>query len=215
MFMKTVSGCVWFGLILLPLSSSTCAQRVTISVFNDAKVGSSALASAEANASRIFTQAGVETTWVNCSRHSSGPPGNKDCSAVEFPRHLHLRILPRSRTLTGSILGTSYLADDETGCYSDVFFEPILAMRLNWGESVGAALGHVMAHEIAHLILGSNSHASAGIMRAQWRGKELLAASRGALQFTSEESRRMREKLFEGVTGTAGRSVSSAGGAVH
>jgi len=53
-----------------------------------------------------------------------------------------------------------------------------------------------MAHEIAHLLLGTNSHAAEGIMRAQWQKDELLSASKGELLFTPRESQVMRERLF-------------------
>jgi hypothetical protein len=53
----------------------------------------------------------------------------------------------------------------------------------------------VMAHEIAHLLLGTNSHAAEGIMRAQWQREELLSASKGELLFTPGQSRVMRQRL--------------------
>jgi hypothetical protein len=209
---KTIVGCVWFGLILFPLVSSSSAQTIAISVFNDANVAPGMLASAEASASRVFHHAGLETEWVDCPASPSGTSGNTRCTTAEFPRHLHVRILPRSRTLTGSTLGTSYLGADGTGCYSDVFFEPIASLNLNSGETVGVALGLVMAHEIAHLLLGSSSHASTGIMQGHWQGKELLAANRGRLQFTPEESRTMRAKLYAAVNREVKGSTSSVAG---
>jgi hypothetical protein len=212
MLSKTAVKCVWFGLALLLPSSGPCAQTVTISVFNDTKVASSTLAVAEANASRIFRRAGLETNWVDCPGLSSEALGGPDCTAVEFPKHLHLRIVPRARTLASSVLGTSYLAADETGCYSNVFFEPIASLHLDAGETVGAVLGHVMAHEIAHLLLGSNSHASTGIMQAQWQGAELLEASRGRLLFTPEESRTMRGKLYAAMNRKVRGPISSVAG---
>jgi hypothetical protein len=212
MVRKTATGWVWFVLMLLPLVPSSSAQTLKISVFNDAKVAPGMLASAEASASRVFHQAGLETEWVDCPASPNGASANTRCAAVEFPKHLHVRILPRSRTLTGSTLGISFLGADETGCYSDVFLEPIASLSLNSGETMGVALGHVMAHEIAHLLLGSRSHASAGIMRGQWQGKELLAASRGRLLFTREESRTMRTKLYAGVNREVKGSTSSVGG---
>ena len=52
-----------------------------------------------------------------------------------------------------------------------------------------------MAHELGHLLLGSNSHSRAGIMRAHWQGEELHRLSRGNLWFTSEQANHMRGKL--------------------
>ena len=53
-----------------------------------------------------------------------------------------------------------------------------------------------MAHELGHLLLGSNAHSSTGIMRAHWQGEELHRLSRGSLEFTSEQADHMRGKLI-------------------
>ena len=37
-------------------------------------------------------------------------------------------------------------------------------------------LGHAAAHEIGHLLLGSNSHSPFGLMRARWSGQDLQNA---------------------------------------
>ena len=52
-----------------------------------------------------------------------------------------------------------------------------------------------MAHEIGHLLLGSNSHAPAGIMSARWEGQELNRMARGNLLFTDAQSDQMRTEI--------------------
>ncbi len=52
-----------------------------------------------------------------------------------------------------------------------------------------------MAHELGHLLLGSNSHSGMGIMRAHWQSEELRRLSRGGLWFTNEQADRMTGKL--------------------
>jgi len=53
----------------------------------------------------------------------------------------------------------------------------------------------VMAHEIAHLLLGTNAHSRLEIMGAKWKKKELLRAGKGELLFTEEDSQLMRQRL--------------------
>jgi hypothetical protein len=53
-----------------------------------------------------------------------------------------------------------------------------------------------MAHELGHLLLGSNSHASTGIMRAHWQGEEPRRLSRGNLLFTNEQADQMRGSVI-------------------
>jgi hypothetical protein len=52
-----------------------------------------------------------------------------------------------------------------------------------------------MAHELGHLLLSSNSHASAGLMRANWTRPELSAAGKGMLGFTESQAQKMRARL--------------------
>jgi Zn-dependent peptidase ImmA (M78 family) len=56
-------------------------------------------------------------------------------------------------------------------------------------------LRHVMAHELGHLLLGSNAHAEIGIMRPRWFGQQLRAVERGALFFSPEQALLMRNGL--------------------
>jgi len=65
----------------------------------------------------------------------------------------------------------------------------------NGAEVRTGILGHIAAHETGHLLLGTNSHAPRGIMRAMWLREELASASKGALFFSGSESRQMKEKL--------------------
>jgi hypothetical protein len=199
MFHKTLFTCVWSGALVVFITPLSDAQTLRISVFNDAKVSARTLATAEANASRIFHQAGLETKWTDCRQSPSARQEDESCTEAQFPTHLHVRIVPQARTLASSTLGTSYLGEDETGCYSEVFFDAIASLPRNAGTAPGTILGQVMAHEIAHLLLGSNSHSASGIMRAQWQTGELRAAARGTLLFSSDEATSMRERISANI----------------
>jgi hypothetical protein len=60
---------------------------------------------------------------------------------------------------------------------------------------LGTLLGNVATHELAHLLLGTNSHAALGIMRAHWGPKELESANMGALRFHSEQRERIAVRV--------------------
>ena len=206
MLVLTTRKSIWFGIFilytaLLQSRANASAQggaltsQVTVSVHNDAHVPLDTLVSAETTASRIFREAGLNVEWMNCvgvGNHGSASP----CTKAAFPNYLHLRIVARARSLPGATFGIAYLSADGSGCYSTAFLEPIAHLHATTGQGVGPVLGHVMAHEIAHLLLGTNSHAAEGIMRAQWQRDELLSASRGELLFTPQQSHVMRERLF-------------------
>ena len=118
-----------------------------------------------------------------------------DCARFEWPTHLALRVLPQSRSSTNEVFGVAFLSAEGTGCYSDVFYDRATELHANWNVGLADILGNVMAHELGHLLLGSNSHAGTGIMRAHWQGEELRHLSRGSLWFTNEQGDHMRGNL--------------------
>jgi hypothetical protein len=210
-FVPTIRKWLWFVAVLAQSGLCFCAQgaatatvRVTVSVYNDAKVPAEAVASAEAAASRIFRHAGLEVKWIACAPSGDTTSNSPDCRRAAFPTHLHVRILSHSRNLAGSTLGISYLGADGIGCYSDIFFAPVTALHSSSGQEVGSILGYVMAHEIAHLLLGTNSHSVVGIMKARWQAEDLRSAKKGELLFSLAQSQTMRERLASAGRQTVG-----------
>jgi hypothetical protein len=53
----------------------------------------------------------------------------------------------------------------------------------------------VAAHEIAHLLLGANSHSANGLMRAHWNSQTIEELKRGMLGFNAAQSSAMMERL--------------------
>lgn len=121
---------------------------------------------------------------------------NPGCTHFRWPVHLGVRIVPKPRrSASEEIFGIAFLSAEGTGCYSNVFYSRVTALQIAWNFGPAEVLGSVMAHELGHLLLGSNSHAAMGIMRARWHAEELHRAARGNLLFTPEQSDQMRAKL--------------------
>ena len=182
---------------------------VAISVFNDSGISSEILKQAEKVSSQVFEESGIHVDWVNCSPADETRGGEVACPQAAFRQHLHLRIVRHSLNLKDSILGISYLSSDGTGCQADIFYEGIEKLRHETFVEPATILGHVAAHEIGHLLLGSNSHSSWGIMRAHWNMEELACANKGLLLFTKSQSHRMTEKLCAAMVGKKWPSASS------
>lgn len=117
------------------------------------------------------------------------------CRERPSPTHLNLRIVAHAVTASDGVFGIAFLSEEGTGIYTDVFYDSI--EKLDQDSQVGSAtvLGHVMAHELGHLILGSNAHSYWGVMRPSWHREELRLASMGELLFSEEQARFMRERL--------------------
>jgi hypothetical protein len=211
--------CILLGLILCLKGIPAWAEEgrapdgvVTIAVHNRAGVSANTLAEAERTASLIFKQAGVKVNWANCELPDDGTQSALSCHTTQFPKNLQLVIARRSRNMTDSIFGVSYLGEDGIGCYSDVFFEPAEELHERLHVHLGTLLGHVVAHEIAHLLLGTNSHSETGIMRPHWDGRDLANAGKGELLFTRAQSQRIRGRVSASSCPTERALVAAGSG---
>jgi hypothetical protein len=221
--MKQRSFWMWAGLgALLAVSGSSAEAKnpsgedrgVTISVYNDARVAEETVRQAEEEATRIFRQAGIAVSWLNCPstpKPAEDATKSSACTLAVFLKHLQLRIGRRSIGLSPAIMGISYLSADGTGCYADLFYEHIEKLRERNYLGLAIILGHIAAHEIGHLLLGTNSHARRGLMRAVWEGEELASVSRGALFFSGSEANQMKERLAKTVVWRRGDPGGAAG----
>ena len=206
MFHKTLRKSLWLEIALttpLTLLSPAVWSKVpaansapvTVSIHNDAGISSGILLEAETEASRVFRHAGLEIRWLNCPLPAAGPVDPAQCEAADFPLHLQLRIAKHSLNLNEFTMGVSYLSAGGIGCYADLFYDRAQHLHEISGASLASILGHAIAHELGHLLLGTNSHSPAGIMRARWQPTDLASASKGALLFSTLESRAMKNKL--------------------
>jgi len=173
------------------------APRVRLSVFNDAGTPADTLAQAATRATAILAQSGVELDWLSCGRPdpSDFSPPTTPCSVVDWPHHLSVRIVPSGRSVGADIFGQAFLDDTGRGAYSNVYFNNLAANREHAQLSDGDMLGFVIAHEVGHLLLGSNSHSSLGLMQARWDSSALHSALHNTLFFTSAQSAALRSRL--------------------
>jgi hypothetical protein len=177
---------------LTPLRS-----EVSISVHDYAGVSTTLLTAAEEQAREIFRRAGLETVWVNCSPKLE--KHEPDSCYFADATHLTLKISPHAMNAQVrdriDVLGTSYPDEQGAGYFAYVFYDRVreLAQRRTLGHTL---LADVMAHEIGHLLLGSNSHSVSGIMCARWDAEQLRNVAEGSMSFAASESRLMRERVF-------------------
>lgn len=185
--------------ILIFLSSICYSQpnhnpQLTVFVYDDARVPSVLIEKAEREADRVFVAAGLKVSWTNCPAGKRVVTDQVVCEPLGPPQ-LSVRIVQRSRYLTDATFGLAYISDTGPSRYCDVFYNRVQDLQQQGVASISSVLGHVLAHEIGHLLLGTNSHSRTGIMRAQWQADELRAASMGRLLFSSEEGERIREQV--------------------
>lgn len=134
-----------------------------------------------AESNRILNAAGVDLGWVECE--AGGKPLNV-AKCAEPARGLRVTVQlvagksPKNPRMTGVAI-----IDKSSAPFALLYVERIaqLARDANWG--LGDLLGHAVAHELGHILLGTSGHTSAGIMRARWESEELRRLSHSGLVF--------------------------------
>jgi len=183
--------------ILLQLAASVLAEAsehpsLEIYLYNHAGVPREVISQAEEDATRIFRLAGLRAMWVNCS---TTLPAGTNCNGLPQSGTVIVQLVHDTKNLRDDVFGAAFLGQDGSGRYVDVYYDRVNELHRGWSLRPQSVLSHVIAHEIGHLLLGLNSHSQWGIMRGLWEGEEMKAVERGRLLFSSEQSRRMREKL--------------------
>jgi hypothetical protein len=74
-----------------------------------------------------------------------------------------------------------------------LFYDRVLADFRPAG--VPSLLGHVLAHEIGHILQGVEHHSSMGVMKEKWDYRDYLEMQRQPLRFTNEDLLLIREGL--------------------
>lgn len=195
-----------FGLSLLLSEMAFCVSgQITITIHNEAPITDKVLEQATREASRIFHKAGLNSVWIVCQLSNAGPNTQPECLSAPDLTHLSLRIVPWSSQMGDSTFGVAFLSEKGIGTYSDVFYPLAEKLSQQCNASLGRVLGHVMAHEIGHLLLGSKAHSPVGIMRPQWQAEELRQIGMGTLLFTPEQANKMHDRLL--TTGAGSGSI--------
>jgi hypothetical protein len=99
-----------------------------------------------------------------------------------------------------------------TGPYITVDYSRVKEVADRAGVHVDRMLGCVAAHELGHVLLGSNSHSSSGIMVGSWTRRELKEINDMNIWFLPFQTKRMRDYIVhqQGQIRTAeARSVGS------
>src|SRR6266481_3529756 len=168
---------------------------ITVAIYDDMHLSPQVLADAEDEAMRVYRKAGVAISWVECKSARMKAEADVRCQDSPSATHLNLRIVQHASKASDGVFGVAFLSAEGTGAYTDVSYNSAEELDQQWHVGLARLLGHVMAHELGHLLLGSNAHSRQGIMCPSWHGDELHLASMGALLFSQEQARFMRERL--------------------
>lgn len=176
----------------LPKLAFAGEPTAAVLVYNHARVSRPILAAAEREAGRILDAAGVGIIWVECPTGSTTDSAGGSCLRKLKSTDIMLRVLPppARHRVKADVFGFA-ISSNLASVYYD--YASRLAVEAEYVEfDARIILGCVIAHELGHLFLGTNSHSSAGIMRSPWGQKQVQQALMGTLLFSAEQAKVMQ-----------------------
>lgn len=174
-------------------ASASEASRLTITIhlYNYAAVPDKMLARAKEEAGGIFTNAGLMALWRDHALSLADLRHPHQSTEFWDGTHFVLRLLRQARQQSSkNAMGEAVSAE-----IADVFVNRATEQAAVSELSVSRMLGHAIAHEIGHLLLGYNSHSPGGIMASPWSRQDLSRISKGNLRFTQQEVARIRAQV--------------------
>jgi hypothetical protein len=172
---------------------------ITLRIYNHG-VSHALLVRSEGEATAILNHAGLQVGWVDCplsaEESASYPACRNTMGSAEFTIKILTAADAQRIAMHRDDLGEALeCLGDYSGCSAYVFYRDVRELARGEDVSDSQLLGHALAHEIGHLLLGARSHSANGIMRAHWHQEELYTIARAHLFFTEEQSERMRAEV--------------------
>jgi hypothetical protein len=181
------------------LSAQTSAVQLQVYDYADLNPGS--LHKVLALTQQILGDAGLSVDTKVCRGTQAAP-----CeSQIVGARYLVIRLVAGGSKTKDTVLhpqlGQS-MADREGGTYSSLFLERIKDTAAEANVPWDIVLAYAAAHEVGHLLLGSEAHTARGVMKAHWGREDFEAMNQHHLSFIDQQARQLASRY--------GRSVSNA-----
>jgi hypothetical protein len=143
-------------------------RTVVVNMRNGQVVPGSTLTRAESMTATMFAAAGVRIKWK-----------------LGHPRDASITVTMSESTLLNYHPGALAFALPYEGVHITVFYDRLSKM---YAPNVRSTLlAHVLAHEITHVLQGTNGHSETGIMQAHWTPKDIAKMASKPLSFTPED----------------------------
>ena len=184
---RTLTLLILIGLTGTPRNAVAAPEgsiAVLVYVTNQAQIPPNVLTPALTEATRIYSGIGVRLLWT-------------ESSAAEY--HFTVRIISTplggGRVTDFHALGAAPGTKETHGKLVYAYYGPIERLARRSGTDVVIILGHVIAHELGHLLLPYDAHTMIGVMGSGWDRAQVEGAKMGELTFTRSQGKAIRERL--------------------
>lgn len=180
------------------------AGMIRVRVYDYAGVKAEVLRQARQEMRVTFAAAGVAMVSEQCTVGKENAAENRRenlfCAEPVGAEEITVRVLGEG-SLTGEkvsegALGYAVVGENAArGVMATVLAERTQRLAARAGVEFGWLLGKVMAHEVAHLVMGSKEHTGSGLMRAGWKEEEIRKRRVGEWSFHKEQKAEMRRAM--------------------
>jgi hypothetical protein len=192
-----VAACAFAaGMGVLLAATAGSAERLSIDCLMDdlVTVADDTLAEAQQSVARIFEPLAVQIVWFDTAsalRRQKALAGQAAQRAFVTSLYV-VRLVaqggdsgmtPSERSLGSAAVGTRVAI---------VPYSRVVELARGGNATSGLVLGHVIAHELGHLLLQRATHSAAGLMQATL---DLRLAQQGRLLFTAPEAQAIRAAI--------------------
>ena len=202
--MRSIASSVLFVLFQVVLvtklihAASDVPPTLVVRTYEVTPVPAARWDAAIAEAGALLRAAGIRVEWVPCSTVRAGEPesGPAHCTMPFQPNEVVLRAVsrptlgPRDRILLGDAMVD---ASKGSGTLATIYMNHIEQLARDAGVSIEIVMARAMAHELGHLLLGTNAHSASGLMRPTWRPEEFAPGPPANWLIPPADSARMRE----------------------
>lgn len=137
--------------------------------------------SARAQASAIYAKIGINLKWSHLSECVN------DGIRIDVEPQAAADLSPKA---TASAYPFSKSPQRIT-----VYSDRVQALISGRELSAPFILGHILAHEIGHVLLRTDAHADAGLMKARWTNADMSAMSRAPVAIGEMHAKMMQENV--------------------
>ena len=179
----------------MPSPAVAVVLTLIVRMYGDRLVEPDVLQRAQSTAQAIFERSAIAIEWLRCA----DTPTLGDCSAAARSNEVVARLLAGPPSVSDDSCGVALVPRRGAGHFVSVFVGCVRGAADRLRVATHVLLGSVLAHEIGHVLLGTNSHGSIGLMQAQPRPIDWERAARGGLTFTPQEIVRLRASLAQRI----------------
>jgi hypothetical protein len=170
------------------------ALLVTIRLYDSSGLPAADLRTAMLTAETALRSAAVGAAWVVCPPPAAVPADNSTgCTGLPHESDLLVRIVRAAATVVSpDTLG--FAAIDPAagrGTLATVFADRVARFAARAGIDAATLVGYAIAHEIGHLLLGTDAHAPSGLMRAAWTTSEMRRRLPRDWRFSRDDASRL------------------------